>query len=122
MAHFAEIDENNIVKQVIVVHDNELLEEGIESESKGIAFCQSLYDGNWVQTSYNATFRKNFAGIGFFYDISRDAFIPTKRFPSWIIDEESCIWKPPIPYPQDGFDYDWVEETVSWSKVLHKKI
>jgi hypothetical protein len=69
MAHFAELNENNIVKQVIVVHNNELLDEnGNESEAKGIAFCQSLFGGTWVQTSYNATMRGKFAGIGFIWD------------------------------------------------------
>ena len=76
MAHFAELDNNNIVQRVIVVNNNELLENGIESESKGIAFCKSLFGGSWIQTSYNSTFRKNYAGIGFIYDAIKDAFIP----------------------------------------------
>ena len=76
MAHFAELDNNNIVQRVIVVNNNELLENGIESESKGIAFCKSLFGGSWIQTSYNSTFRKNYAGIGFIYDAIEDAFIP----------------------------------------------
>ena len=73
MAHFAQLDENNFVTQVIVVHNNELLDEsGVEQESKGIAFCQSLLGGNWVQTSYNNNFRKNYAGIGFTYDSNKE--------------------------------------------------
>ena len=73
MAHFAQLDENNFVTQVIVVHNNELLDEsGVEQESKGIVFCQSLLGGNWVQTSYNNNFRKNYAGIGFTYDSNKE--------------------------------------------------
>jgi hypothetical protein len=68
MAHFAELNENNVVTQVIVVHNNELLDNGVESEAKGIAFCQSLFGGNWIQTSYNANFRGKFAGVGDIYD------------------------------------------------------
>lgn len=93
MAHFAELD-NNIVKQVIVVHNNELLDNGIESEVKGIAFCQSLFGGIWKQTSYNGNIRKNFAGIGYTYDQERDAFIPPKPSEgSWILNEETCLWE-----------------------------
>jgi hypothetical protein len=79
MAHFAQLDQNNVVLQVIVVHNNELLENGVESEAKGIAFCQTLFPGtNWKQTSYNGTFRKNYAGIGFIYDVELDEFVPPK--------------------------------------------
>lgn len=92
MAHFAEIDENNIVTQVIVVHDNELLDNGVESESKGIAFCKSLLGGNWVQTSYNASIRKNFAGVGCTYDSARDAFIGSKCHDEATLNEETCRW------------------------------
>lgn len=94
MAHFAQLDDNNTVLQVIVVHNNELLDEnGQESEAKGIAFCQSLFGGNWKQTSYNGNFRKNYAGIGFTYDEPRDAFIAPKPEGNWILDEEICQWK-----------------------------
>lgn len=94
MAHFAELDESNVVKQVIVVHNNELLDEnGNESEIKGITFCQSLFGGNWVQTSYNGTIRKNFAGIGFTYDPVRDAFIPPMPEEGhWALNENTCQW------------------------------
>jgi hypothetical protein len=118
MAHFAELDENNFVKQIIVVHNNELLDNGIESEAKGIGFCQSLFGGTWVQTSYNGNFRKNYAGIGFTYDEERDAFIPPKTFDSWILNEETCLWEPPIPYPTDGKPYLWNEELVTWEEVV----
>lgn len=95
MAHFAELDENNVVKQVIVVHNNELLDNGVESEAKGIQFCQSLFGGNWIQTSYNGNIRKNYAGIGYTYDSVRNAFIPPKPdcHPSDIsFVEETCVW------------------------------
>ena len=118
MAHFAQIDENNIVQQVIVVHNNELLDEtGTEQESRGIQFCQSLLGGNWVQTSYNANFRKNYAGVGFTYDLNRDAFVPPKPYESWILNEDTCNWESPVPYPTDGELYTWDEEIQSWVHV-----
>lgn len=99
MAHFAELDENNVVKQIIVVHNNELLDEnGKESETKGIAFCQLLFGGNWIQTSYNGNIRKNFAGIGYTYDEQRDAFIPSKPDEGdWVLNEETCQWEEVLP-------------------------
>jgi len=118
MAHFAELDENNIVKQVIVVHNNELLDEnGNESEAKGIAFCQSLFGGNWVQTSYNKTIRKNYAGIDYLYDPIRNAFISPKPYESWILSEETCQWESSIAYPTDGKGYLWDEPTISWIEL-----
>ena len=75
MAHFAKLDENNKVIEVIVIHNNELLDNGIESEAKGIEFCKSLFGGNWIQTSYNANFRDKFAGIGDYYDEANDVFV-----------------------------------------------
>ena len=93
MAHFAQLDESNIVTQVIVVNNNELLDNGVESEAKGIAFCQSLLGGNWIQTSYHRNIRKNFAGIGDTYDATRDAFIPPKPTEgNWQLDETTCNW------------------------------
>lgn len=118
MAHFAQLDDNNIVTQVIVVNNNELLNEnGQESEAKGIAFCQSLFGGNWKQTSYNANFRKNYAGIGSTYDSTRDAFIAPKPFPSWVLDEETCEWQPPVARPTDGKVYIWNEDNQQWIEV-----
>jgi hypothetical protein len=114
MAHFAELDENNIVKQVIVVHNNELLVDGVESEAKGIEFCQSLFGGNWLQTSYNENIRKNYGGVGYIYDQTRDAFIMPKPYESWILNEDTCKWEPPIEYPSDGKFYYWDEETTNW--------
>jgi hypothetical protein len=96
MAHFAQINDTNIVQQVIVV-GNEILNnaEGFAGEALGVAFCQSLYgaDTNWKQTSYNRAFRKNYAGIGFTYDSTRDAFIEPKPEGNWKLDEETCTWK-----------------------------
>ncbi len=117
MAHFAELDENNIVKQVVVVDNNELLVDGVESEDKGIAFCQSLFGGNWKQTSYNNNIRKNYAGIGYTYDAGRDAFIPPKPFESWLLDEDTCQWKSPIEKPTDGKFYVWFEPNQQWIEV-----
>lgn len=118
MAHFAQLDENNIVIQVIVVHNNELLVDGVESEQKGIEFCQTLFPGTrWVQTSYSSSFRKNYAGNGYSYDADRDAFIPPKPYNSWILDETTCTWISPIPQPNDGNHYYWDEDTITW-KIL----
>jgi hypothetical protein len=94
MAHFAQLDDNNVVTQVIVVHNNELLDDGIEQEAKGIAFCESLLGGRWIQTSYNGNIRKNFAGIGFTYDAQRNAFIaPQPDGEGWTLDENTCVWR-----------------------------
>jgi hypothetical protein len=118
MAHFAELDENNIVKQVIVVHNNELLVDGVESEQAGIDFCVTLFDGTWIQTSYNSNFRKNYAGIGFTYDPIKDAFIPPQPYPSWVLNEETCRWQAPIAMPiEEGKFFTWDEESISWKEV-----
>jgi hypothetical protein len=118
MAHFAQLDKNNVVLQVIVVHNNELMDNGQESEAKGIAFCQTLFPGtNWKQTSYNGNIRKNYAGVGCAYDAQRDAFIPPKPFDSWILNEQTCLWDAPTPMPQDGKQYRWDEPTTSWIEV-----
>lgn len=123
MAHFAEIDSDNKVLRVIVVHNNELLDEnGKEYEAKGIAFCASLFGGTWIQTSYNANFRKNYAGTGFTYDAQRDAFIAPQPFPSWTLDEATCSWKPPVPRPSDGKPYRWNEASLSWVEVARPKL
>lgn len=117
MAHFAKLDENNIVLAVNVVHNNELLDEnGQESEAKGIAFLTDWSGGhtNWKQTSYNGNIRKNYAGVGYTYDSGRDAFIPPKPFNSWVLDESTCQWNAPTPMPQDNKPYRWDEATLSW--------
>jgi hypothetical protein len=92
MAHFAQLNESNTVIQVVVVANEELLENGIESESKGIEFCYSLFGGNWIQTSFNARIRKNYAGISFIYDENRDAFIAPQCHDEAILDNETCKW------------------------------
>lgn len=120
MAHFAKLDENNKVIAVIVVHDNELLVNGVELEAKGIAFLV-LWSGGypfWKQTSYNATIRKNYAGIGYSYDPDRDAFIPPQPFPSWTLDEQTCQWNSPAPFPNDEKQYFWDEPSVSWKEFV----
>ena len=115
MAHFAELDETNIVKQIIVVHNNELLDEnGNESEQKGIDFCTNLLGGTWVQTSYNGTIRKRYAGVGFLYDPILDAFIAPNPYPSWVLNSNTCDWEAPIPYPIDDKTYYWDEPSLSW--------
>ena len=122
MAHFAKLDQNNIVTQVIVVHDNELLDNGVESESKGIDFCKSLYgtDTVWKQTSYNASFRRNFAGIGFLYNEMRDAFIPPRPYATWVLNNSTYQWEAPVPYPNDDRRYAWDEYTNNWADVGEK--
>ena len=117
MAHYAEIGLNNTVLRVIVVHNNELMDNGQESESKGAEFCRNLFGGTWVQTSYNGTFRKNFAGQGYTYDSERDAFIPPKPFASWVLNETTCLWEAPTAMPDDGKRYKWDEPTTSWVEI-----
>lgn len=118
MAHFAELDENNKVIRVIVVNNNDCLDQnGNENEQVGITFCKNLLGGNWKQTSYNANFRKNYAGIDFYYDSTRDAFIPPKPFPSWSLNETTCSWDPPTPYPSDNNLYIWDENLLQWTIV-----
>ena len=119
MAHFAELDANNVVLRVIVVSNNDTADgqTGEEVESIGIAFCQRLFGGNWVQTSYNGKFRKRYAGIGYTYDRQYDAFIPPKPYPSWILNITTLDWEAPVSYPNDGKVYDWDEATQSWVLV-----
>lgn len=118
MAHFAKLDENNIVTQVIVVHNNELKNEsGNEIEQKGIDFCIAHFGGRWIQTSYNGNFRKNYAGQGYTFDEARNAFISPKPYNSWTLNEDTCRWESPVPYPTDEKMYIWDEETVSWIEV-----
>lgn len=115
MAHFAKLDENNIVTQVIVVHNNELIDDlGNESELKGIEFCRNIFGGRWIQTSYNNKIRKNFASVGYRYDESLDAFIPPKPFDSWILNTSSYVWDPPVPHPNDGNLYYWDDVSLNW--------
>ena len=117
MAHFAQL-ENNIVTQVIVVANQDILDEnGQESEQKGIDFCSNLLGGTWKQTSYNGNIRKNYAGIGYTYDETLDAFIAPKPYNSWLLDETTCQWKAPVDMPTDDKIYLWNEETLTWTEV-----
>ena len=102
MSHFAEINTDNIVQRVIVAEQN-----FINSGAVGDSF-------NWVQTSYNGNFRKNYAGSGYTYDKTRDAFIAPQPYPSWTLVEATCQWESPTPYPTDGEMYTWDEDTTAW--------
>jgi hypothetical protein len=119
MAHFAELDSFDVVKRVVVIHNNNCLDaEGKESEQIGAEFCRKLFGGyNWVQTSYNGNFRKRFAGVGYQYDQNRDAFIPKKYFSSWVFNEDTCDWQAPIAEPNDGKNYRWDEFTQTWKEI-----
>jgi hypothetical protein len=121
MAHFAELDSNNVVLRVIVVGNKDTADaSGVEKEHIGAAFCERLFGGNWKQTSYNGNKRKNYAGIGYTFDATRDAFIPPKPFNSWVLVEDTCQWKAPIDMPADAGTgeppkrYTWDEATTSW--------
>lgn len=119
MAYFAKLDENDVVVDVHALNNIEMLTtEGVESEDMGKAFFIRWSGGysKWVQTSFNGTIRKNFAGIGFTYDRVRDAFIAPKPFASWVLDENTCQWVAPIDMPLDG-KYTWNEETTTWINV-----
>lgn len=116
MAHFAELDANNVVLQVLVVRNEDILDEnGVESEAIGVQRCKDLFGGvDWKQTSYNGNFRKRYAGIGDVYNKELDAFIAPKLYESWILNLETGKWEAPIPIPQDDNHYSWDEETKSW--------
>jgi hypothetical protein len=121
MAHFAQIDENNVVVQVLVVGDDQ--------EHRGQDFLANDLNlgGTWVKTSYNThggvhsnggtPLRKNYAGIGYTYDAGRDAFIPPKPFDSWVLDEDTCLWNAPTPMPTEGGPYMWVEDDLNWQVI-----
>ena len=115
MAHYAFLDENNIVTEVITGIDETELIEGLEPE---------VWYGNFrnqpcKRTSYNGKIRVNYAGIGFFYDKNKDAFIPPQPYPSWILNNEMCNWGPPIPKPDNDPQYYWDEDTTSWVSIIN---
>ena len=124
MASFAKLGIGNKVEKVLVVHNNVAT-----SEQAGVEFLQNLYGSRdtWIQTSYNTyggvhrlggtPFRKNFAGVDYTYDQTRDAFIPPKPFNSWILNEDTCRWEAPVSRPDDGEKYEWNESTTSWDIV-----
>ena len=120
MAHFAQLDENNVVLQVIVVNNSDIMVDNQESEAKGIAFCQSLLgaDTRWAQTSYSGSFRVRYAGIGYTFNVALNAFIPPQPYPSWTLNTTTCDWDPPVPMPNDGKFYRWDEPTLSWIEVV----
>lgn len=119
MAHFAELNNDNVVIRTIKVHNDVITDEnGVEKESLGIEFCKNLYGGRWIQTSYNDTFRKNYATSGWTYDPDLDAFFGPQPYPSWILNKETCWWEAPVAYPEDGLIYRWNETTVSWEEVV----
>jgi hypothetical protein len=115
MAHFVQIVDGLVVNGV-VVHNNELLVDGVENELKGAEFCNNLFGGEWIQTSYNSRIRKQYAGIGYTYDVDKDEFVRPQPYPSWSLDSYND-WQPPTPRP-DG-DYSWNEQQLSW--VLHQE-
>ena len=118
MAHFAQLDSENKVTNVIFVNNSELFDGSEkEDEAKGIRFCQSLINGTWIQTSYNASFRKRFASIGYKYDSTLDAFIPPKPFPSWVLNEAAALWESPVPAPASGGPFRWDESALQWVKA-----
>jgi hypothetical protein len=114
MAHYAFINDNNIVTEVITGIDETELIEGKDPET---------WYGNFrgltcKRTSYNGNIRKNYAGIGFTYDQGRDAFIAPQPYPSWVLDEDTCQWEAPVPYPEDGLIYSWNEDITDWEAIV----
>lgn len=115
MSHFAQIDSNNIVTQVLVI-EQDVIDTGLFGDPA--SFVQTSYNTYGGQHRLGGTpLRKNYAGIGFTYDRERDAFIPPKPYNSWILDEETCLWNAPVPLPEDEKRYVWDEETVSWKEL-----
>ena len=124
MAHFAKLDENNVVTEVHVVANRDTSDaNGVEKEYIGQAFLEKLFGGTWKQTSYNGNIRKNYAGIGYTYSADIDAFVPPKPFASWLLNEETAQWEAPTPMPEDAGTgeppkmYSWDEDAVNWVEV-----
>jgi hypothetical protein len=114
MAHFAELDGNNVVLRVIVVDNKDTADaNGVEKEHIGAAFCERLFGGTWKQTSYNGSIRKRYAGTGLTYRADIDAFVPPQPYPSWTLDDDAN-WQPPVVMPTDGKMYSWDEQTQQW--------
>ena len=119
MAHYARIGVGNIVIETHVLNNDVLMKDGVENEQQGVEFLQNLFSNRdlYIQTSYNNSFRKNYAGKGYSYDSTRDAFIPSKLFNSWTLNEDTCQWEAPTAMPDDGKEYEWNEGTTSWDVV-----
>lgn len=118
MAHFAQLDENNVVTQVIVVANSDTADaSGVEKEHIGAAFCERLFGGTWKQTSYNGNKRKNYAGIGYTFREDIDAFVPPKPYASWTLNETTVQWEAPVAMPDDGGIYTWDEDNQAWVEV-----
>ena len=120
MAYFAKLGTGNIVEQVISINNSVITDvNGVEQEQLGVDFINKLYNTRdvWKQTSYNGNIRKNYAGIGFQYDQTRDAFIAPKHYNSWILNENTCKWEAPVAKPQDTNKYSWNESTLTWDIV-----
>lgn len=114
MAHYAELDSNNVVLRVVVVSNKDTADaNGVEKEHIGAAYLERLLGGNWKQTSYNGNIRKNYAGVGYIYRADIDAFVAPQPYPSWELDA-NAQWQAPVPYPNDGGMYAWDEGTLSW--------
>ncbi len=129
MAHFAEIDALQRVIRVLVVEDIDTQnKDGNEVDSIGMKYLNKAFGGTWLKTSYNTIgnvhrlggtpFRKNYAGTGFTYDLTKDAFIPPKPYASWTLVEATCQWTAPVARPADGKQYDWNEATTNWVEVV----
>ena len=120
MASFAKIGLNSKVIEVLSVHNDVLKDaDNVEQEAIGVDFLTKLTGwATWKQTSYNNNIRKNFASIGYEYDEVRDAFISPKVYPSWTLNESTCKWDPPTPYPDDGKAYRWNETTKAWDEIV----
>lgn len=114
MAHYAFLDGNDVVVEVITGRNEDEVVEGISNWEE---YYGNLRGRKCVRTSYNGNIRKNYAGIGFSYDSERDAFIPPKPYESWLLNEESCLWEPPVVRPEDDSIYNWNEETQSWDQL-----
>ena len=120
MAHFTRLDRANQVISVEAVNNEVITDsDGNEQEQVGIDFLTNLYEGvGWYkQTSYNSTFRKNYAGVGYTYDKTRDAFIPPQPYSSWTLVEATCQWEAPVALPDDGKRYTWDEATTNWKEI-----
>jgi len=114
MAHYAQLDANNVVTQVVVIDNRDTADaSGVEKEHIGAAFCERLFGGTWKQTSYNGNIRKNYAGIGYTYRADIDAFVAPKPYASWILNADAQ-WEAPVAMPTDGQMYSWDEATTSW--------